>query len=374
MTAAILVIDDEPDNFDVIDALLSQEDYEVSYAASGSAALSSLESYNPDLILLDVMMPDVDGIDICRRLKGMPDWRRVPIIMVTALNSKDNLARCLEAGADDFVGKPVNGLELRARVKSMLRLKYQYDELQGLLQLREDLVKMILHDVRNPLSGLLLGLELLRSPNYPEAKRLHRLETVYSLAKSVQTLVEELLQVTLTEAGQLNLTYSSVDIGGLVQSCLTRFEAIAAQKHLTLVSQLPETPLTGLELDVALFQRVLDNLISNAIKFSPQGTQITLTVTELTPDQIKIEVIDAGSGVPDELREKIFEKYEIGTMMANISQIGLGLAFCKMVIQGHQGIIQVHPHPTQGSVFEILLPRQPLVTSSASPETALTPP
>ena len=230
MTAAILVIDDEPDNFDVIDALLSQEDYELSYAASGSAALSSLESYNPDLILLDVMIPDIDGIEICRRLKEMPKWRTVPVIMVTALSSKDNLARCLEAGADDFVGKPVNGLELRARVKSMLRLKYQYDELQGLLQLREDLVKMILHDVRNPLSGLLLGLELLRSPNYPEAKRLHRLETVYSLAQSVETLVEELLQVTLTEAGQLTLNYSSVDVGELVQSCLTRFEAIAAQK------------------------------------------------------------------------------------------------------------------------------------------------
>lgn len=374
MTAAILVIDDEPDNFDVIDALLSQEDYEVSYAASGAIALSSLESYNPDLILLDVMMPDVDGIEICRRLKGKPKWRTVPIIMVTAISSKDNLARCLEAGADDFIGKPVNGLELRARVKSMLRLKYQYDELQGLLQLREDLVKMILHDVRNPLSGLLLGLELLRSPNYPEAKRLHRLETVYSLAQSVQTLVEELLQVTLTEAGQLNLNYSSVDIGELVQSCLSRFEAIAAQKNLSLVSQGLDGPITGLELDAALFQRVLDNLISNAIKFSPQGTQITVTVTEFNPEQIQIEVIDAGPGVPDELREKIFEKYEIGTMMANISQIGLGLAFCKMVIQGHQGIIQVHPHPHQGSVFQILLPRHSPQDSQTIPETALTPP
>ncbi|NMG57917.1 response regulator [Geitlerinema sp. P-1104] len=374
MTAAILVIDDEPDNFDVIDALLSQEDYELSYAASGPVALSSLESYDPDLILLDVMMPDVDGIEICRRLKGMPSWRTVPIIMVTALSSKDNLARCLEAGADDFIGKPVNGLELRARVKSMLRLKYQYDELQGLLQLREDLVKMILHDVRNPLSGLLLGLELLRSPNYPEAKRLHRLETVYSLAQSVQTLVEELLQVTLTEAGQLTLNYSSVDVGELVQCCLSRFEAIAAQKNLSLVSQCPDTPVTGVELDPTLFQRVLDNLMSNAIKFSPQGTQITMTVRELNPEQIQIEVIDGGPGVPDELREKIFEKYEIGTMMANISQIGLGLAFCKMVIQGHEGTIQVHPHPEQGSIFQILVPRRPLQASQVAPETALTPP
>lgn len=298
MTAIILVIDDEPDNFDVIDALLSQENYQLEYAASGRDAIASLDSYNPDLILLDVMMPDVDGVEICRQLKKIPTWQAVPIIMVTAISSKDNLARCLGAGADDFIGKPVNGLELRARVKSMLRLKHQYDELQGLLQLREDLVKMILHDVRNPLSGLLLGLELLRSPNYPEAKRLHRLETVYSLAKSVQTIVEDLLQVTLTEAGQLNLNYDLVDLGTLAQSCLTRFEAIASQKNLSLVSQLPETPLTGIELDAALFQRVLDNLLANAIKFSPQGSQITLAVRELTPEQIQIEVIDRDLGFP----------------------------------------------------------------------------
>ncbi|MFO8040908.1 MAG: response regulator [Sodalinema sp.] len=374
MTAIILVIDDEPDNFDVIDALLSQEDYQLEYAANGLDAIASLESYNPDLILLDVMMPDVDGIEICRRLKAMPNWRMVPIIMITAIRSKDNLARCLGAGADDFIGKPVNGLELRARVKSMLRLKHQYDELQGLLQLREDLVKMILHDVRNPLSGLLLGLELIRSPNYPEVKRLHRLETVYSLAKSVQTIVEDLLQVTLTEAGQLNLNYDFVDLGALAQSCLTRFEAIAGQKNISLVSQLPKTPLTGIELDAALFQRVLDNLIANAIKFAPQESQITLTVTAFNPEQIQIEVIDAGPGVPEELREKIFEKYEIGTMMANISQIGLGLAFCKMVIEGHQGTIQVHPHPTQGSIFQIVVPRRPFQTSQPSPEKALTPP
>ena len=125
------------------------------------------------------------------------------------------------------------------------------------------------------------------------------------------------------------------------------------------MSQCPDTPLTGLELDAALFQRVLDNLLSNAIKFSPQGTEIIMTVRELNPEQIQIEVIDGGPGVPDELRERIFEKYEIGTMMANISQIGLGLAFCKMVIQGHQGTIQVHPHLPQGSVFQILLPRHP---------------
>ncbi|KPQ40186.1 MAG: response regulator [Phormidium sp.] len=372
MTAKILVIDDEPDNFDVVDALLSQEDYQLDYAANGLDAIAALEGYNPDLILLDVMMPDVDGVEICRRLKRMPKWRAIPIIMVTAISSKDNLARCLGAGADDFIGKPVNGLELRARVKSMLRLKHQYDELQGLLQLREDLVKMILHDVRNPLSGLLLGLELLRSPNYPEAKRLHRLETVYSLAKSVQTIVEDLLQVTLTESGQLSLNYDLVDLGALVQSCLTRFEAIAGQKNLTLVSQPPKTPLTGIELDAALFQRVLDNLISNAIKFSPPNTKITLAVAELSPEQLQIEVMDLGPGVPEELRDKIFEKYEIGTMMANISQIGLGLAFCKMVVEAHQGTIQVHPHPTQGSVFQITLPRR--VSRNSSPKLSLTSP
>lgn len=178
--ASILIIDDEPDNFDVIETLLHEQDYQLNYAASGQRALDRLHIFEPDVILLDVMMPDLDGIEVCQRIKANPQWQAVPIIMVTALTAKEDLARCLAAGADDFISKPVNGTELRARVHSMLRIKHQYDNVQALLQLREDMVNMIVHDLRNPLACIVLATEVLRLPGLsPKSskKKWRRLQT-----------------------------------------------------------------------------------------------------------------------------------------------------------------------------------------------------
>lgn len=126
---SLLVIDDEPDNFDVIQTLLKHQDYQLHYVASGEEAIAALTVCQPDLILLDVMMPGIDGIEVCRRIKALPQWEAVPIIMVTALTSKQDLATCLTAGADDFISKPVNRIELTARVQSMLRIRQQYQQL-----------------------------------------------------------------------------------------------------------------------------------------------------------------------------------------------------------------------------------------------------
>ncbi|MBE7380817.1 MAG: EAL domain-containing protein [Leptolyngbya sp. SIO1E4] len=126
---SILVVDDEPDNFDVIEALLNGEEYDFYYAPGGQQALSQLTHFQPDVILLDVMMPDMDGMEVCRHLKRMPEWSTIPVIMVTALTAKEDLAKCMAAGADDFISKPVSRIELRARVKSMLRIRRQYQTL-----------------------------------------------------------------------------------------------------------------------------------------------------------------------------------------------------------------------------------------------------
>ncbi|MCX5934801.1 MAG: response regulator, partial [Pseudanabaena sp. LacPavin_0818_WC45_MAG_42_6] len=128
--ASVLIIDDEADNFDVIETILNTQDYQLHYAASGKDAIAYLDTFQPDLILLDVMMPVMDGIEVCKNIKALPKWQAVPIIMVTALNSKEDLARCLNAGADDFISKPLNSLEFRARVSSMLRIKEQHDRLE----------------------------------------------------------------------------------------------------------------------------------------------------------------------------------------------------------------------------------------------------
>ncbi len=135
-TYSILIVDDEPDNFDVIQSLLPAENYKLHYAINGEQAIASLDKFDPDVILLDVMMPGLNGFEVCKQIKAMSKWQYVPIVMVTALSSKEDLSRCLEAGADDFVNKPVNGIELRARVKSMLRIKKQHDRIQSFSKLQ----------------------------------------------------------------------------------------------------------------------------------------------------------------------------------------------------------------------------------------------
>jgi len=131
---SILIIDDEPENFDVIEVLLSDQHYELYYTSNGQDVMNYLDVFQPDVILLDVMMPEEDGIEVCKRLKALPKWQSIPIIMVTALTAKEDLARCLTAGADDFISKPVNSIELKARINSMLRIKHQYDQLQTSLK------------------------------------------------------------------------------------------------------------------------------------------------------------------------------------------------------------------------------------------------
>ncbi|MBP0000512.1 MAG: response regulator [Cyanobacteria bacterium SID2] len=361
---SILIVDDDPDNFDVLETLLSssssetvtEPDYQLYYAASGREAIENLSIFQPDLILLDVMMPEMDGIETCRRIKAMSKWQNVPIIMVTALSEKSDLARCLNAGADDFISKPVNSIELRSRVRSMLRIKKQYDELQSLIKFREDMVKTIVHDLRNPLTHIAIGLELLLNTEYPPEKQKKKLSKIYLSTQRTQKLVGNLLDISLFEAGKIKLDRTEVYLDNIIKSSMLNLKDIATQKNQSLVIRYPKESKKTVSVDVDLIQRVFDNLISNAIKFSPENSQIVARLECLKSEGSRIQVIDSGPGVPDSLQEKIFETYEVGTLMPGISQIGLGLAFCKMVVAAHGGTITVKNRVPQGAIFEIALP------------------
>ncbi|MBO3462697.1 hybrid sensor histidine kinase/response regulator [Aetokthonos hydrillicola Thurmond2011] len=350
----ILVIDDEPDNFDVIETLLDGENYHLDYSPSSRKALARLRSFQPDIILLDVMMPEMDGMEVCRRIKGDPRLHAIPIIMLTALTAKEDLAKCLGSGADDFISKPVNSLELRSRIRSMLRIKQHYDQLQALLKLREDMVNMIVHDLRNPLGSIFLSTDILRLPDLPSEHYQRNLEQLGIAAQQLQSLIDSLLLMAKLESGRMTLNYTDVDLCALCTSAVSDMEAIAAQKNLTVVSQLPK-PGGVIKADAAIFRRVLDNLLSNAIKFSPSNSQLTLRADYLEVGGAKVQVADSGPGVPHNLRQSIFEKYEIGTLMQEVSQLGLGLAFCKMAVKAHQGTITVEDNYPRGSIFTILL-------------------
>ncbi len=351
----ILVVDDEPSCFVVIQNLLIPQGYELFYVSSGQEALAQLEMSLPDVILLDVMMPGIDGIEVCHRLKAHPRWQHVPIIMVTALSSKSDLARCIEAGADDFIAKPINALELRSRVRSMLRIKHQYDALQATLTLREDLSHMIVHDLRNPLASILLSTEMLKRINYSPEQQQEKFENIVIAGQQMESLIDSLLLMAKLDSGKMILQREDIDLYALCSSTISLIEPLAAQKELELIEDLPE-PGRSVRLDINVFRRILDNLLSNSIKFAPSGSSIILKASYPTSTKAQIQVADFGPGIPEELRHRIFEKYEIGTLMKEVNQIGLGLAFCKMGVEAHGGQITVADNHPKGTIFTISLP------------------
>lgn len=352
MPAKILIIDDEPDNFDVIDALLDSQGYELSYVSNGQEALELLVDFQPDVILLDVMMPQMNGIEFCQQFKSNVQWKHIPIIMVTALNSKEDLSEGIAVGADDFISKPVNGTELRSRVKSMLRIKQQYDSLQEVINLREDLSNMIVHDLRNPLTSIILAAEMLRVGNLSPERQFQKSNQIIAAGQQLQSMIDSLLLMAKLDAGKLILQRTNIDICELCDLSISDIQPAIIHKNLKLITDLPQ-PGGTINLDVNLFRRVLDNLLSNAIKFTTANGKITLHAHYPAPGKLKIQVADTGKGVKEELREIIFHKYEIGSFKQEASQIGLGLAFCKMTVEAHGGIITVENNKPQGAIFTI---------------------
>jgi two-component system, sensor histidine kinase and response regulator len=359
-TASVLVVDDENSNFDVIEILLFKDGHQLHYASCGNAALAWLDQSQPDVILLDVMMPDRDGMEVCRLIKSNPLLQHIPVIMVTALNSKESLERCLEAGADDFVGKPINGAELRARIRSMLRIKQQYDALEKMvqmqeasLQMREDMSNMIVHDLRNPLTNIVLSSQLLKLCDLSE-KQQRKVEQIEYAGRRLQSLIDSLLMMAKLESGKMLLNRAEVDLGQMAQETIADFQEIAVQQQIVLVSQIPERS-EKFWIDQALIRRVLDNLLSNALKFSPANTEVTLAIDYLSETQVQIQVKDMGHGVSEALQQRIFEKYEVGEVFQGVTQVGLGLAFCKMAIAAHGGRIFVKERQPKGAIFTIEL-------------------
>lgn len=349
----ILVVDDEEKNFDVIEILLFKEGYTLHFAQNCDAALDFLVTNKVDAVLLDVMMPEVNGIELCRRIRANEKLGYIPIVMVTALNTKEDLAECLEAGANDFISKPVSGIELRARVNSMLRIKHQYDALQNSLQLREDMGNMIFHDFSNHLVSILLGCEILRFGKNESRKEKH-LQLMENSAKQLQSLTDSLLIMAKLESDKMLIEPEEVILEEIIESVSEDFNFLAEAKKIQIIHDIAYSD-KKIYIDKQVIRRVLDNLLSNAIKFSPAKSQVKLCVEYPENIQARIKVVDQGKGISDNLKQCIFDKFEIGQVVKGISQTGLGLAFCKLAIHAHQGQIFIQDNQPQGTIFTIEL-------------------
>jgi signal transduction histidine kinase len=213
---------------------------------------------------------------------------------------------------------------------------------------------MIVHDLRTPLTVILLSAELLNDPALPESRRPEKIDRITRGSHRLQSLIDSLLLMAKIEAGKMVLKYTSTDLNQMCLSLVQDFDAIASQKNLQLISHLPEAQ--PVNIDVSIFRRILDNLLSNAIKFSPSKSQITISVEYPETGGFSVSVADKGSGINEETKSVIFEKYEIGTFIQNTSQLGLGLAFCKLAIEAHGGNISAKNNEPTGSIFTISIP------------------
>ena len=361
----VLIVDDDQMARETLEAILYREGHTLLFASSGIEAIERLKEFAPDVILLDVMMPNMNGFEVCHHLKAASEYRHIPIVLVTALDDAGDLVRGLNAGADEFVSKPVNGPELRARVRSMLRIKQQYDELQHALQRRDLLASIIAHDLRNPLAAVVLYLQLLKKKSQAllPADQGRYLEMVLVEAQQMSNFLEDMLMLAKLEQGKLVPVRAAFDMGKALQEIQQKFAANPQAQHVCIDIQKVGTQPTALMLDPTLFQRTLEHLLTHALKFSPANSHITLRVeyprqTNQIADlpQLRLTLSDEGVDLTPEERIAMFSKYAVIEMKQDgKAQFGLGLPFCKMVVDAHEGRIFAKPNSPKGTVITVEL-------------------
>lgn len=351
----VLIVDDEPSSREILRIQLQAEDIDVVEAASGAEALQRMPELAPDVILLDVMMPEMDGYAVCSRLKQSISYRHIPVILLTTLDSVADRVRGLEAGADEFITKPVARMELQARVRTMLRIKTQYDELERLLELRQALSYMIVHDLRNPLAAVMLYLQLLKRKGGVAPVQARYLDLALSESQKMSNFLDDMLMLSKMERGKLTLTRSTLFVDRIIGQVMEKFEPLADAQGVALTSRVPEQayPLTA---DVTLFQRVVENLVANALKFAPQQSTITIEVDYPGSAKLRVSVLDQGRGIPPDDMVRMFDQYEAVYMKEHgKSELGLELAFCRMVAEAHGGRIFAANNPDRGAVITVEL-------------------
>ncbi len=350
--SCILCVDDVEANLELLESILVPRGYDVVAAASGKDALLKIRSQTIDLVLLDVMMPEMDGFEVCRQIKEDQTHRNIPIIMITALTAKEDRIRGIEAGAEEFLSKPFDQAEVLARIKMLLKVR-------GLEALRESLIDMIVHDLRNPLAAIASFASLLESADREHLSEKGRGYVGY-IIKSTDVLTEmcsSMLDVSKMESGEMQLQLTTCDLGAIAGEVVSRLDALRGERQIALA--VPEAPV-HVRGDAQLLSRLLQNLVGNALKFVPVATGRVDIALESGDGTVRCTVRDNGHGIPPEHRERVFDKFWQGAARQQglVYSSGLGLTFCKMVVEAHGGRIGVESVVGAGSTFWFELPRE----------------
>ncbi len=353
---SVLVVDDTVENLRLLVGILGERGYEARPVTNGPDALAAAEQEPPDLILLDVTMPEMTGFEVCRALKAHATLKDVPVIFLTALTDVQDKVEGFAAGGVDFVTKPFHVDEVVARVASQVALRRarkdladSLERLRALERLRDDLVHMILHDMRGLLTVVLGNLDLARPELSGQAAE--DVSDAIDATHAVVRMANTVLDVSRLEEGKMPLKPEATDIAALADAAVHTFGAIDRTR---LVQCETAGPVMA-TCDSDLVRRVIENLVSNAVKHTPAGGRVTISVRSEN-GHVRVSVRDEGRGVPEAIRGQLFEKFAAASKESRHHSAGLGLAFCRLAVEAHGGTIGVEPATPNGSVFFFSIP------------------
>ncbi len=365
----LLVVDDVPTNVILLKALLSRQQYNVVTASSGPEALEIIQKDCPDLVLLDVMMPEMSGLEVCKHIRQDLNLNDLPVILLTALNNNEDIVEGFAAGANDFVSKPFNNEVLLMRIRFQLSvvastriILKQTEDLSNTISSRDKLYSVIAHDLRSPLGTIRMILNYVT----PKVKELSQaddelkdmLETANSISEDAFTLFDNLLKWTKSQVGNINYIPQKVDVVEFVSSAIEIQSDIAKNKNITITTKYPQEKIE-LIVDIDMMKTVFRNLLSNAIKFCDSGSEIVVQMTD-QPDKVTFDVIDQGCGMTQDKIDKI-ESGRVDFTTAgtkNESGSGLGLMLTREFIIRNGGQLKVTSEVGKGSTFSFDIPKK----------------
>ncbi len=356
----LLVVDDQESNIQVVGAALGKLGFEILPATGGVQALQRLAVRRPDLILLDLLMPEMDGFEVCRRIRENPDWAEIPIIFLSSADDKGLIVRALESGGVDYITKPFNHAELVTRVRTHLALKRARDALKQLAEDRDELLGILTHDLKNHLGGMDMSAQLLRDRTEAMADPKLRLmaENISHSSSQMLAFVKEFLANASSDHG-LKLKTEPVNLAAAASRAVQQHQEAAKRKQLVLEVVLPPSNGVLVEVDTAALNQVLDNLLSNAIKFSPPGKQIRLTICPPGARYVECQVQDEGPGFNETDKARMFRRYArlSARPTGGEPSTGLGLSIVRKLVLAMHGELACESTPGNGATFAFRLPR-----------------
>jgi two-component system sensor histidine kinase/response regulator len=345
----ILIVDDNVDAVELLEKRLRSEGYNTADAYDGEEGLKKVLEYNPDLIILDVMMPKLDGYEVCKILKFDENTRYIPVLMLTAKSDVESKVKGLDIGADDYLPKPFDYKELSARVRSLLSIKAAHEKLvaeekTGAL---EQMMDQVAHEIRNPLTSIggfarkVYGKLPGDDPNKKYMEMI--IENVAVLESMIKQLIElKTMAISFKE---------STNINDVIMEALKIFEQEFGQKAINVETELKDS-LPPIIADKNLLRRALCNLIKNSIEAMVEETRVLKIVSRMSEDHVEIQVSDTGRGISKDKLKNIFDPF----VTSKVYGPGLGLTFTLKIIQDHNGTISVESEPDKGTTFTIRFP------------------